>query len=96
VPTFSIDTLREEAKIPNVHFLKLDVEGAELKALAGAEGTIAEDKPRICIEAATQELFCGAETFLQQWGYLPYVFNDRGKLQRFDLFRPMPNVFFLI
>jgi len=46
IPMDSIDNL----DLPSLGFLKLDLEGAELIALQGAEGTICEHKPVILVE----------------------------------------------
>ena len=47
--TISIDDLVESQKIPTVDFIKMDIEGAELKALKGALKTIQKFKPKLAI-----------------------------------------------
>ncbi|ACL64767.1 methyltransferase FkbM family [Anaeromyxobacter dehalogenans 2CP-1] len=49
--TRSVDDLVEARGLPRVDFLKLDVEGAELAALRGAERTIRRHRPRLAIAA---------------------------------------------
>jgi len=51
VPLTSIDKIVAELRLPRVDFIKLDVEGAEAKALAGARETILRFKPRIALTA---------------------------------------------
>lgn len=49
IRTTSIDHEMERLEIPKVDFIKMDIEGAELAALAGAEKTIRQFKPKLAI-----------------------------------------------
>ncbi len=49
VPLTTIDKLVEELHLERVDYIKMDIEGAEKKALAGAKLTIARFKPRMAI-----------------------------------------------
>jgi FkbM family methyltransferase len=49
VPLTTIDKLVAELKLPRVDFIKMDIEGAEVPALAGGRETIARFKPRMAI-----------------------------------------------
>jgi FkbM family methyltransferase len=49
VSTQSIDDLVASSKLERVDFIKLDIEGAELMALRGAEQTLKEFRPRLAI-----------------------------------------------
>jgi FkbM family methyltransferase len=49
--TLSIDDLVEQSKLEKVNFIKMDIEGAELNALRGAEKTIKRFKPKLAISA---------------------------------------------
>jgi FkbM family methyltransferase len=49
VPLTTIDKLVAELKLPRVDFIKMDIEGAEVRALAGAHETISRFKPRMAI-----------------------------------------------
>lgn len=51
VPLTTIDHLVSELKLPRVDFIKMDVEGAESRALVGARETLTRDKPRMAIAA---------------------------------------------
>jgi len=45
----TIDKIVSELGLPRVDFIKMDVEGAEVNALAGAQATITKFKPRLSI-----------------------------------------------
>jgi FkbM family methyltransferase len=49
VPLTTIDKIVSELKLAKVDFIKMDIEGAELNALAGGAGTIKQFKPRMSI-----------------------------------------------
>jgi FkbM family methyltransferase len=49
VHTKSIDDLVQEHTLPKVDFIKLDVEGAELRTLHGAERTLRDFRPRLAV-----------------------------------------------
>ncbi len=49
VKTHTIDDLVAEKHLGRVDFIKMDIEGAEFNALAGAERTIRQFKPRLAI-----------------------------------------------
>lgn len=49
VPLRRLDRLVEEAAVERVDFLKMDIEGAELSALRGAEASIRRFRPKLAI-----------------------------------------------
>jgi FkbM family methyltransferase len=49
VKALKIDTLVEELGLERVDFIKMDIEGAEVDALIGAEETISQFKPKLAI-----------------------------------------------
>jgi FkbM family methyltransferase len=49
VTTISIDDLVKVKNLPRVDFIKMDIEGAELSALKGAEQTLRDFRPRLAI-----------------------------------------------
>lgn len=48
-PLTTIDNIVRELGLPRVDFIKMDIEGAEVNALAGARETITKFKPRLSI-----------------------------------------------
>lgn len=49
VPLTTIDRMVAELNLPRVDFIKMDVEGAEVRALDGARATLERFKPRLAI-----------------------------------------------
>jgi FkbM family methyltransferase len=49
VPLTTIDKLVAELGLPRIDFIKMDVEGAEANAIAGARNTLTRFKPRLAI-----------------------------------------------
>jgi len=49
VRTIRIDTFVKKQKLDSVDFIKMDIEGAELNALKGAENTIVKYQPKLAI-----------------------------------------------
>lgn len=49
INTISLDEFVQEQKIEKVDFIKLDIEGAEMNALKGAQSTILKDRPQMAI-----------------------------------------------
>lgn len=54
VPLTKIDTLVEELKLDRVDFIKMDIEGAEPKAVRGARETIRRFRPRLALSVYHQ------------------------------------------
>ncbi|HYP05482.1 MAG TPA: FkbM family methyltransferase [Bryobacteraceae bacterium] len=50
-PLTTIDKLVAELNLPRVDFIKMDIEGAEVKALNGGRATIAKHHPRMALSA---------------------------------------------
>lgn len=62
VPTIRLDELAKERKLAPPYFIKVDVQGAELSVLAGAEG-ILEQTDAIVLEVSLFNFFIGGEVF---------------------------------
>ena len=74
VLTVSIDDFVREKKLPRVDFIKMDIEGAELGALKGAEETLRTFRPKLGISVYHKENdFIEIPTYLDKLG-LGYKF----------------------
>ena len=62
VPVLTLETSLERVKMPQVDFIKLDVEGGELDVLKGADGLLAR-RPRPFLLSEVQEIRT------EPWGY---------------------------
>jgi FkbM family methyltransferase len=75
-----LDEVLEERRVDHVDLWKLDVEGFELQALAGAEGLLRGGR----IRAIYAEMAFGNEErirdYLRQQGYRCYLFDRAGRL----------------
>lgn len=75
-PTFSysvksvtVDGIVRQMKLERLDLLKLDIEGSELSALAGAKETLRKLRPRIMIETHGEDLHSKVVEFLKKHGY---------------------------
>jgi FkbM family methyltransferase len=76
VPTRAIDDLPQTLGVERIDFIKLDIEGAELRALHGAEQTLRRDRPRLAIA-----LYHG----IADWTEIPAYIDSLGLGYRFSL-----------
>ena len=49
IPLKTIDAIVNEIKLDSIHFIKMDIEGAELEAIKGASQTILTNRPKLAI-----------------------------------------------
>lgn len=55
LPLTTIDKLVSELGLPRVDFIKMDIEGAEVKAVEGARETISRHRPRLSLSVYHQD-----------------------------------------
>jgi len=71
----------DDYEIPNIGFIKIDVEGHELAVLQGAKKTLDKFKPILLIEAEERhkpDTIKSIKTFLNEFGYKGYfLLNDK-------------------
>jgi len=87
IELISIDQLVDEHRLDRVNLIKLDVEGAELEALAGARKTLStSNKPTLIVEYNYQVAshagwrLADLRTMLHEFGYSLSVIDQGGRL----------------
>jgi len=66
VKVTTIDRVCDELGITRLDYIKMDVEGAEQRALAGAAGAIRRSHPNLCVVTEhTEDLFTNAERVIE-------------------------------
>ena len=66
VPVTSIDRVCDEFRLSRVDYIKMDVEGAEVRALNGATDTIRKFHPRLCVATEhTDDLFANTVAVIE-------------------------------
>ena len=91
VATATLDNLVAEGTISTPRFIKMDVEGAELRVLRGADQLLSSDNPPMMIFELNEELAAAFDStpedyaqLLEAKGYRTYVLKS-GKLESIDL-----------
>lgn len=69
IPVTTLDNFYKENKIKRLDFLKIDVEGAEIKVLNGAKETLKKFKPPIIFESWDENSLKKVKDFLFILGY---------------------------
>lgn len=83
----SLDAVFPTFNVNRIDFLKLDIEGGELKALQGAQSTISRFRPYVMIEINEETYQAAGYTtaaiasFFLQLNYLPFRVNKMGRLE---------------
>jgi FkbM family methyltransferase len=86
VPLTTIDAVVELLAPPRLDFIKVDIEGWELRLLHGAERTLHRFRPRLLIELSEEHLaragdrLVDAFGFLAGFGYSPFERGSGGAL----------------
>lgn len=103
IPCTRLDTYITEHSITNIGLIKVDVEGAELEVVRGAEQLLRTHHPTLILEMCSP--FQNARGFsvpqfksmLHEWGYTPHTINDDGTLTPtpLDVDHDMDNIVFL-
>lgn len=99
VPVTTLDTFVEHINIPNkIRFIKIDVEGAELRVLQGSIKLLTEAKPLILCELHGEDIARQVFDFLvkrdYQWELIEYMNENRQHILAFPanqahIYRPL-------
>ncbi len=80
-----LDSIWDEAGQPAVAFVKIDVEGAEVDVIAGAERLLRECRPALVVEVRPEETEAEVRRLLETLGYAdvtPASFNPANRAYR--------------
>lgn len=86
VTTISLDDLVERSQAPTPHIIKLDVEGAELAALAGARKLLLRAHPKIYVATHSVTLHRDCAMLLEEMNYRVTVLECDTTGRRGELF----------
>jgi FkbM family methyltransferase len=81
VPATTLDALATSYRLDRLDIVKLDVEGAEIRALSGGSGLLQRFKPLLLLEASDASLrrqggtLGGLLALLTDTGYVPFCFH---------------------
>jgi len=91
----TIDNFVSENNVQSLDFIKIDVEGSEIKVLKGGIKTIQSRQPIILYEYSTTiDKLSNSENsqqsfdFIQELGYTQFVIQNENKLVRLDSYDP--------
>lgn len=103
IPAVTLDTVVSEHNITELSLVKIDVEGAELEVIQGAQNTIQELQPTFIIELSEvmqQSRGFSSPKFKQmmkEFNYSPFEILDNGQLLQISLEKThaMDNIVFI-
>jgi FkbM family methyltransferase len=94
IENVTAEVLRLDDLALSPDFVKIDVEGAELRVLRGLSDTLERSHPILLIERSGD--FAAIRDLLAASDYLPYTYRrDVGRFVAFEAVSPSANVFFL-
>ncbi len=67
----------DDLPIDHIDFVKINVEGAELAVLEGAQRTLSFHRPRLAVSVHSRALAASVDQFLSRFGYR-LAYHDRG------------------
>ena len=96
----TLDDVVEKSNCPRVDFIKLDIEGGELKALKGSRKTIGKFKPLVMVEINNDTYQAAGYSstdiveFFSALNYHPFMFMKRGIIKRCSILPKFGNLIF--
>jgi hypothetical protein len=73
----ALDDLRARGEVPVPGLIKMDVDRAELSALTGAKGLLAEHRPHLIVEVHSKDLERQCADLMIELGYRPLIVTER-------------------
>lgn len=70
VPALTLDSLAAQLQLPRVDFIKADIEGWEMRALAGAAGVLEQHRPTLLLEVQDDFLARAGDDRQALFGFL--------------------------
>lgn len=84
VDVVSLDELLASERVPHPHYMKIDVEGAEMSVLEGASTLLAEACPTIFLATHGRKVHAQCISLLQSLGYICRPLDETKKLDDCD------------
>lgn len=93
IQTTTIDLFKEENKIKQIDFIKMDIEGSELQALRGSINTILSDRPQLAIS-----IYHSLKDFIEIPEFINNLLKDQNYTFRLGHYSPriVETVFYAI
>ena len=91
IESITIDEICKD--LDKLDFIKIDIEGAELKALKGAKDTINSLKPKLSLEV-DENSFYEVCSFLKKYDYKPFIFDDQKLVEINKINKEYPTMIF--
>ena len=96
-----LDVEWDQLSLNRLDFIKMDIEGSELKALRGAQNVIARFRPLVMLEVSEVTYQAAGYSlkdvydFFEPMNYLPFAVDKMGKLISSSAMPPFGNVIFV-
>lgn len=101
VPSIRLDDFISEKGVTSIDLVKMDVEGAEIRALKGMPHILQAIRPILLVECSTATLACHGEKLstlydvLSRFGYLPFEAVDGSTLRKIQGVKDLSLAFFI-
>lgn len=85
VKTVRLDKLIETEKMPVPDYIKIDVEGAEIKVLAGAKNTLKKFSPTLFLATHGSDIYYECVEVLEELGYNLKLIDHKDEFRRCEI-----------
>jgi FkbM family methyltransferase len=97
----TFDDVAAAANVKRIDFIKIDIEGGELKALQGCAAVIKRYRPLFMVEINKETYKTGGYVpgdvmdFFSKWNYAPHLIKKRGLVEKCTQLPDFGNVLFI-